>query len=68
MSQIKIVTNQFATLYNGEPWYGNSIARILENIPEESAFWKPTEGAHAIAQIVWHMIYWRQSLVKKTGK
>lgn len=65
MNQITILVNQFETIYNGEPWYGSSIAKILEDITEENAFWEPTEGAHSIAQLMSQIIYWRQSLIKK---
>jgi uncharacterized damage-inducible protein DinB len=56
---------QFGALYNGEPWYGNPMCRILENITPAKAFWQPTHDAHSIAQIISHMIYWRQSLIKR---
>lgn len=65
MNQVTAIANQFVTIYNEEPWYGDSIAKILDGITEDSAFWEPTEGAHSIAQLVSHMIYWRQSLVKR---
>jgi uncharacterized damage-inducible protein DinB len=68
MNRITALVNQFETIYNGEPWYGNSIAKILEDITEDNAFWESTEGAHSIAQLVWHIIYWRQSLIKKLEK
>jgi uncharacterized damage-inducible protein DinB len=65
MNQIKDLVSQFETIYNGEPWYGNSISKILEEVTEDSAFWQSTAGTHSIAQLVWHMIYWRESLIKK---
>ncbi len=40
MNQIKDLVNQFETIYNGEPWYGNSISKILEEVTEDNAFWK----------------------------
>jgi uncharacterized damage-inducible protein DinB len=65
MNQIKDLINQFETIYNGEPWYGNSITKILEEVTEDNAFWEPSEGAHSIAQLLSHTIYWRESLIKK---
>jgi len=56
---------QFAAMYNGEPWYGDSICQILKGISPDIAFWQPTDNAHSIAQITSHMIYWRQSLINR---
>ena len=58
---------QFTTMYDGNPWYGNSICQIIEPITPAKAYWQPTPGAHTIAQIVSHMIYWRQALIKRLG-
>ncbi len=57
MNKITPIINQFVTIYEGKPWYGNPVTKILEDITEEGAFWQPREGAHSIAQLVWHMIY-----------
>lgn len=57
--------DQFNTLYNGQPWYGSSICQILEKVTPVKAFWQPTDGAHSIAQIISHMIYWRHALIKR---
>lgn len=56
---------QFSVMYDGQPWYGDSICHILENITPAKAYWQPIKGSHSIAQITSHMIYWRQSLIKK---
>lgn len=56
---------QFKALYDGKPWYGDSICKILENITPANAFWQPTESAHSIAQLTSHLIYWRQPLIKR---
>lgn len=56
---------QFSTNYDGHPWYGDSICQILQSITPAKAFWQPTKDTHSIAQITSHMIYWRQTLIKR---
>jgi uncharacterized damage-inducible protein DinB len=56
---------QFSAMYDGIPWYGDSICHIIESITPVKAYWQPTQGAHSIAQLVSHMIYWRQALIKR---
>lgn len=63
--KISHFAEQFASMFDGHPWYGDSICQILLNIPSAKAFWQPSADAHSIAQITSHMIYWRQSLIKR---
>lgn len=56
---------QFGSMYDGQPWYGDSICRLLEEVTAAKAYWQPTPGAHSIAQLVSHMIYWRNALIKR---
>lgn len=63
--KLNLYAAQFAAMYNGLPWYGDSICQILENVTPAKAYWQPTRDAHSIAQLVSHMIYWRQTLIKR---
>ncbi|MCW5909848.1 MAG: DinB family protein [Cyclobacteriaceae bacterium] len=63
--EIQQLVMQFRSIYDGEPWYGNPMQEILKDVPAEAAFWAPKKNAHSIAQLVWHMVYWRQSLIKR---
>jgi uncharacterized damage-inducible protein DinB len=63
--QIQQLIEPFSRVYSESPWYGDSIQEIISQIDEETAFWQPTKNAHSIAQIVWHMVYWRQALIKR---
>lgn len=56
---------QFNTIYAGKPWYGDSITEILDQVNEKVAYWQPNQKSHSIAQLVWHMTYWRQALIKR---
>jgi len=57
--------SQFAVMYDGHPWFGDSICQILESVTPAKAYWQPTKDAHSIAQITSHMIYWRLALIKR---
>ncbi len=63
--KLNLYTAQFAAMYDGQPWYGDSICHILESITPAKASWQPTQDAHSIAQLVSHMIYWRLALIKR---
>lgn len=63
--KINELVGQFNTIYAGIPWYGDSITDILDQVNEKTAFLQSVKNAHSIAQLVWHMNYWRQALIKK---
>ena len=49
---------QFQNVFDGTPYYGDSIQSIIELIPYESANNSINNG-HTIAQIIEHMLAWR---------
>ncbi|MEQ1586732.1 MAG: DinB family protein [Cyclobacteriaceae bacterium] len=63
--KIQELVGQFTKVYSESPWYGDSILGIINRVTDDAAFWQPNKNAHSIAQIVWHMIYWRQALIKR---
>jgi uncharacterized damage-inducible protein DinB len=63
--KIQELVAQFKRVYSESPWYGDSILGIINQISDEAAFWQPNKNAHSIAQIVWHMIYWREAIIKR---
>lgn len=60
--------NHFKEVYNGNPWYGETIASKLNGIANDLAFVRPMEDVHSIAEVVAHMTYWRKSLIGRLNK
>jgi uncharacterized damage-inducible protein DinB len=63
--KITAFAHAFTTIYDGNPWYGESMSAILNKVTPSSAFRQAGKGAHTIAQLVAHIVYWRQSLIKR---
>ncbi len=61
---LKYYITQLQNIYDGEPWYGESLLDKLEPLEPSQAFALPIPGAHSIAQIVAHMLVWRRVLVE----
>lgn len=57
--------NHFKAVHNGEPWYGDDITSKLDGVTDDTAFIRPVEGVHSIAEVVAHMTYWRMSLISR---
>ncbi len=63
-NEINRLQIRFKTVYNGQPWYGESVDKALREISVKQAFLKPG-SAHSIAEIVTHLISWRIFLQKR---
>lgn len=64
-NRIQEYTYRFQSVYDGEPWFGESIQAKLARIHADDAFKRPLPGLHSVAELVSHMVYWRQSLTKR---
>jgi len=52
-------------VFNGEPWFGESIVGSLQKVSLEYWTKKPENTTNSIASIVCHMIDWRYFVVEK---
>ncbi len=50
--------------YNGEPWHGPSIVRVIDNVDADKAF-RHIPPIHTIAELVKHMSAWRQYAIRR---
>lgn len=62
---ISRIKSQFIGIYDGEPWYGDPIVKILKGISAQQAAAYPIPGAHSIWEIVLHLISWRRFGIEK---
>lgn len=65
MSNTRILryADHFREIFNGSPWYGDNIVTKVDGLTDDTAFARPIQGMHSVAEVVAHMIYWRQSLI-----
>lgn len=70
MNNIRILryADHFREVYDGSPWYGDNIVTKLDNLTEDTAFTRPVQGMHSVAEVVAHMTYWRKSLISRLQK
>ncbi|MGH2644905.1 MAG: DinB family protein, partial [Chitinophagaceae bacterium] len=47
------------------PWYGDSMRKILQGINTDAAFVRPVSKRHCIAELLAHIISWRELLNKR---
>ena len=59
-TQLENIVNNLSETYNGMPWHGNSLKELLRDVDTTTAFYRPFEKKHNIAELVAHILIWRQ--------
>ncbi len=60
MSETTRIAQLLKHSYDGQPWYGTPLRKLLGDVTAERAAAQPIAGAHSIWQEVRHVIGWRQ--------
>jgi uncharacterized damage-inducible protein DinB len=65
--EIQYLVSQLQESFNGDPWFGRNAEKLLGEVTEDIAFEKP-KGQHSIAELVWHMVNWREFVISRFRK
>ena len=65
MTTSEKLSRELQTVLSGDPWYGNNVYSIIEQVTFEAAFEKPPGAAHTIAGIVLHMLSWTEEVLDR---
>ena len=57
-SALDVIRDELARAYDGDPWHGSSVAKILVGISAADAHVHPIPGAHSIWELVLHLAAW----------
>ena len=58
---------QIRQLYEGGSWQGESYSAKLKDVNEQTAFAQPVSGNHSVAEILWHVVFWRTIILRRIG-
>lgn len=64
-NKTKALIRSLSEIFEGEPWYGESVMRKLENVPYVIGYKTCIPESHSAAQIVGHLIAWKNYAVEK---
>ncbi|MDR5591512.1 DinB family protein [Christiangramia sp. SM2212] len=64
-NRTKEIIRSLSEIFEGEPWYGDSVMRKLENVPYVIGYKTCIPESHSVAQIVGHLISWKLYAVEK---
>ncbi len=57
--------HELEKVLSGDPWYGNPVYQIIEQVSFEAAFEKTPGAVHTIAAIVLHMLAWTEEVMDR---
>ncbi len=63
--KIQTIITHYQHVFNGTPWYGDAMMDKLGKLSSSLAQQKPSEKLHSIADIIWHIIAWREYVIEK---
>ncbi len=66
--KINEVIRSMSEAFEGEPWYGDSVMRKLENVPYVIGYKTCIPESHSVSQIVGHLIAWKTYVAEKLNK
>lgn len=59
------IIKSLSEIFEGEPWYGDSVMRKLENVSYEIGYKICIPDSHNVAQIIGHLTAWKLYAVEK---
>ncbi|GAA4309108.1 hypothetical protein GCM10023115_36150 [Pontixanthobacter gangjinensis] len=59
------IIKSMSETFEGQPWFGDSVMRKLENLPYVIGYKTCIPESHNVAQIVGHLIAWKRYAVEK---
>ena len=63
--EIQYIISQLKETYEGSPWHGRSVKSLLSEVSPEMGLKKPSDGSHSIAELVYHMVTWRDFTISR---
>ncbi|MBS1557598.1 MAG: DinB family protein [Bacteroidetes bacterium] len=63
--EIKRIYKNMAAVYDGQPWYGDNLVKLLADVSADVAVDRPNKLNHSIVEIVCHITAWRQFVIEK---
>jgi uncharacterized damage-inducible protein DinB len=59
------IVDELRRAWDGDPWHGDPVARILDGITADEAAARPLPGAHGAWEIVLHMTAWTREVARR---
>jgi uncharacterized damage-inducible protein DinB len=65
MAEIRRIADQLQRAFDGDPWYGSPLMKILDGVTAQQAVARPVGDAHSIWQIALHIAAWEGAVLER---
>lgn len=65
MAEVRRIADQLKRAFDGDPWYGSPLMKILNGVTAEQAAALPVAGAHSIWEVVLHVAAWQGAVLDR---
>lgn len=67
MSEIARIVDQMRRGWDADAWHGTPLWTMLRDVTASEANMRPIPGSHTIAELVQHLVYWKQATVQRVN-
>ncbi|MCM4155151.1 DinB family protein [Gramella sp. AN32] len=64
-NRIEHLIASLSEIFEGEPWYGDSVMKKLENLPHSIGYKTCAPQSHSVSEIVGHLLAWKKFALEK---
>jgi hypothetical protein len=61
------ILDELRRAWDGDPWHGDPLRRVLDGVTVEQAAARPLPGAHSIGELVLHLASWSREVARRLG-
>lgn len=66
--EIDYIVTILRSVLEGEPWYGKSVMKVLQDVDVSKVYQKPNENSHSLIELLYHMNTWAEFTLKRLEK
>ena len=66
--KIKYIITTLKSVLEDEPWFGQSVMKILQSIDTHIVYQKPNENSHSVIDLLYHMNTWAEFVLNRMEK
>jgi len=66
--EIDYIITTLRSVLDGEPWYGRSVMKLLQEIDPAIVHKTPKENSHSLLELLYHMNTWAEFTLKRLEK
>jgi uncharacterized damage-inducible protein DinB len=60
MEELTAIIKKMDEVFDGNPWYGKAVLKVLKEMDPSTVYVKPNTKTHSAIDLIYHMINWQE--------